>query len=407
MRLVLALALAVAAHPASALKLSDGATVAVFDSTITSPTFGELTELRQDPEGQNLLAPVAAVGAGHGVPVWSLALVSGASGTTALDSRSVVAVRGAFVTSPTTAQLQWSHCSKGDIDVDVSLHLALVDGQLEYRLAVTSTAPTAGLWSWSVAPVGALALPHGSALFENAGFGLVHSPPAQFSGIYPQHTMQYMAAYSLDAQGSGVYVAAHDATAASKTFGFTPVGLRAGEAKATAAADDDAAAAAAGAQVGSFAISATPPDAGRPLSTTPFSQGWPIVVKVFQRSGGGSGGWWDASQIYRSWVLAHARWTQQGPMRSRTDIPTWMYKLTTWVNSHWQQNDIFNTSGGDPAVVANRVGAIVERFGLSNDSLALHYYEWDTRELRIGHRTTTPHHTASRRTAVTRVDECI
>ena len=106
-------------------------------------------------------------------------------------------------------------------------------------------------------------------------------------------------------------------------------------------------------------------------------------------------------------MLAHARWTQQGPMRSRTDIPTWMYKLTTWVNSHWQQNDIFNTSGGDPAVVANRVGAIVERFGLSNDSLALHYYEWDTRELRIGHRTTTPHHTASRRTAVTRVDECI
>ena len=82
---------------------------------------------------------------------------------------------------------------------------------------------------------------------------------------------------------------------------------------------------------------------------------WPVVVRVFE------GGWWDASQIYRSWVLAHGSWTKQGPMITRDDLPPWLYNLTTWVNSHWQQNDIFNISGGDPAVTANRVGAIAER----------------------------------------------
>ena len=34
------------------------------------------------------------------------------------------------------------------------------------------------------------------------------------------------------------------------------------------------------------------------------------------------------------------------------------------MNSHWQENDIFNVTGGDPSVVEDRVSKIVERFGL-------------------------------------------
>jgi hypothetical protein len=49
-----------------------------------------------------------------------------------------------------------------------------------------------------------------------------------------------------------------------------------------------------------------------------------------------------------------------------------------WINSHWQQNDIFNVSGGASNVVEERVSNIVKRFGLAPNTMGLHWYEWDT-----------------------------
>ena len=66
-------------------------------------------------------------------------------------------------------------------------------------------------------------------------------------------------------------------------------------------------------------------------------------------------------------------------MAERMDqIPSWAFDMTTWINTHWQDNDIFNITGGDPEVVYNRVKAISERFGLGKNQLGLHWYEWDT-----------------------------
>ena len=355
---------------ARALTLSDGQTTVGLDSADSATTFGELTSLSGGGGGGggNLIAA-----RGGGAPVWAATFVSSAgAGEVPLDSRTLRGTRTSQVLAHNSAVFRWeTESSRGAAQpaAAVALFVQLVGGQLEYRLQVSAPAsaePVAGqsepagwgLWSWTVTPVGALALPAGSSLFENAGFGLVHSPPATFSGIYPQHTMQYMAAYGLGhGGGTGVYVAAHDPTAASKTFSFAPTPHPLLREHTT----------------GAFAVGATPPGAGLPLTPPPGTRPqWPIVVKVFQGSS-----WWDASQIYRSWVLAHGSWTKQGPMLTRTDIPQWMYNLTTWVNSHWQQNDIFNISGGDPAVTANRVSAIADRFKIAKDALALHWYEWD------------------------------
>ena len=72
-----------------------------------------------------------------------------------------------------------------------------------------------------------------------------------------------------------------------------------------------------------------------------YEQTWPIVVSAFEND------WWDAAQIYRTWALASADWTKQGTMAQRMDkIPSWAFDLTTWINTHWQQNDIFNITGG-------------------------------------------------------------
>lgn len=334
--------------------LSQSVVTAAIDSSAVSPFFGELTSLRGEVgDTSNLISDHG------GVPVWSAEFVVGSGAPPVkVDSRSVIgAKRSATATTSSSALLHWDNCVIAHgLEAAVTVELQLVQGQLEYRLSVSAASARIGLWSWAVTPVGALALPKGSSLFENAGFGLVHTPPAQFSGVYPQHTMQYMAAYGLgDGGTSGVYVAAHDPTAESKNFAFVPTPHPLTKSIST----------------GAFTVSGTPPAAGLALKTNGFAARWPVVVRVFK------GDWWDASQIYRSWVLAHATWTKQGPMRTRTDIPSWLYNITTWVNSHWQQNDIFNVSGGDPAVTANRVAAIVDRFGIGKDSLALHWCKSD------------------------------
>ena len=65
-------------------------------------------------------------------------------------------------------------------------------------------------------------------------------------------------------------------------------------------------------------------------------------------------------------------------------IAPWIFNLTTWVNSHWQQHDIFNRTDGDPTVVANRVSAIASRFGIATDALALHWCVENEQSERVG-----------------------
>ncbi|KAJ9470394.1 putative glycoside hydrolase [Diplonema papillatum] len=172
---------------------------------------------------------------------------------------------------------------------------------------------------------------------------------SSFFGGYPsaQATLQYLAAY--DPASAGVYIGTHDKHGSTKSFQAT-VGTG-----SVPTVD--------------FTISAVAENAGKPLQTHVVD--FPIVVGCF------TGDWWDASQIYRSWVLPNADWTQAGPLRTRADHPKWLDNTTVWVNSHWQGNDIFNTTGGDPKVVENGVLAVQKRFGLGQALLGLHWYEWD------------------------------
>ena len=211
------------------------------------------------------------------------------------------------------------------------------------------------MWSWSLG-IGGVNLPSGAALFENAGFGVVHTTPQSFDGAYPQKTMQYMAKLgSATVPGDlGVYVAAHDPRGTSKTN------------KCTVTPSVDG-----GADTAAFAWGATAAGAGVAFDGTPVEVGFEVVVELFE------GGWWEAAQIYRGWALADADWTKAGPLSKRSTAPKWLFNLTTWINSHWQGNDIFNVTGGDPTVVEARTTAIINRFGIAGDALALHWYEWD------------------------------
>jgi hypothetical protein len=279
----------------------------------TSPTsgFGELLAIRAAGSQRNLLSkPLASV--------WSAEMLAASSsgvvvigGTSHASSYEVDVDHSARI-----AELRWVGLDVGTVRaaLNVSLLARLSSSSASFRLRFSSSTTQIALWQWR-ASIGNLEGGVGSGVFENAGFGVVHRPPVSFDGIYPQQTMQFVAQLPATNASPGVYWGAHDPHGSSKGF--------------SCAASDS----------GSVALSiyATPPGAGQPL--TSYMIDYDLTLALY------SGDWWDASQVYRKFVLASADWTRAGPLSGRTGLPDWLPKLTTWVNSHWQGNDVFNTSG--------------------------------------------------------------
>eukprot|EP01061_Rhynchopus_euleeides_P041274 TRINITY_DN7162_c0_g1_i2.p1 TRINITY_DN7162_c0_g1~~TRINITY_DN7162_c0_g1_i2.p1 ORF type:complete len:906 (+),score=269.64 TRINITY_DN7162_c0_g1_i2:50-2719(+) len=174
-----------------------------------------------------------------------------------------------------------------------------------------------------------------------------------FGPEYPSATYQYMASYDSAVPFSGFYMGTHDSAGNTKGFNFNVQQSY----PAT----------------GQAIVTSVVPDSGLPLNNV--AGNFVVTLSVFD------GDWWDSAQIYRAWALPNAEWTKLGPVSGRQDIPSWLNNVPVWVNSHWQGNDIFNTSGGDPQVVQQRVLAVQDRFGVKSKfgaDLGLHWYEWDT-----------------------------
>ena len=81
--------------------------------------------------------------------------------------------------------------------------------------------------------------------------------------------------------------------------------------------------------------------------------------------------WSEAALIYRQWALEEAPWTAK-TLAERDGLPDWYRSNSLWVNTHWQCHDVFNVTGGEPAVVKEMVSEIAALLDLP--SLALHYY---------------------------------
>ena len=108
--------------------------------------------------------------------------------------------------------------------------------------------------------------------------------------------------------------------------------------------------------MGCFSVDYTPTNStqGNVLIEAAF----PIIIQAFE------GDWFDAAMIYRDWVVPNAEWLKKGKMSQRDEIPEWSYNITTWVNTHWQEKNPFNKSGGDPKIVLENMIAISERLSL-------------------------------------------
>eukprot|EP00730_Choanoeca_flexa_P008612 TRINITY_DN12511_c1_g1_i10.p1 TRINITY_DN12511_c1_g1~~TRINITY_DN12511_c1_g1_i10.p1 ORF type:complete len:784 (+),score=125.20 TRINITY_DN12511_c1_g1_i10:1795-4146(+) len=206
---------------------------------------------------------------------------------------------------------------------------------------------TAHLGLWQVAFSLDLASDSQDRLFFPAGFGVQHSPPFTSHGNYPSSsaTMQFLAfGGSPVRQGQGVYLAAHDPNAHMK------------EIESIQGVDQT-----------TLQIMLLAENAGLAFATYKLPFGFAIGVTTQVPV------WYEASQLYRKFVLSNTAWTRAGPISERSDMPDWHVNNSIWINSGWQCHDIFNDTEGDPHTVLDVTSKIRARF---NRTMSLHWYEW-------------------------------
>jgi hypothetical protein len=85
----------------------------------------------------------------------------------------------------------------------------------------------------------------------------------------------------------------------------------------------------------------------------------------------------EAVDDYRLWALQQ-KWASGGPIGQRAGLAPWFPQLPLWLNTGWQQKDIFNETQGDPQVVLARMSTLLDKLALpAGLEVALHWYVWD------------------------------
>ncbi len=153
-------------------------------------------------------------------------------------------------------------------------------------------------------------------------------------GPYPGGwtAMQYMAAYNRT-ERTGLYVGMHD------PFGSTKSIFAEGQPAKHAVV---------------FTFDHAVPDMGKPGADfdLPGKARWQLL----------RGDWFDAAQIYRSWVMREARWWPDLGPKGREDTPKWMRELPAWV-----------MTGGPASDCVPRVRKFAQTIDLPT---GFHWYNW-------------------------------
>ena len=102
-------------------------------------------------------------------------------------------------------------------------------------------------------------------------------------------------------------------------------------------------------------------------------RGTVATVQVKQFDDGCS--WETFANLYRENFAQFTVWAKRGikrPLALHTKLPI-------WINTHWQENDVLETGGGDPFVVLKRVERFLNLLDMcvDEDLVLLHWYEWD------------------------------
>ncbi len=103
-----------------------------------------------------------------------------------------------------------------------------------------------------------------------------------------------------------------------------------------------------------------PDDMG--LQGSDYPDYYPVAFGVHQ------GGWTDAAKIYRSWALDQ-RWTQNGPLSHRLDVPESILNLGIWIRDNW----IWNEATGSPEEMNKPLLMAAKKLDVP---IGLQWYRW-------------------------------
>eukprot|EP01103_Thecamoeba_quadrilineata_P010711 TRINITY_DN2388_c0_g1_i1.p1 TRINITY_DN2388_c0_g1~~TRINITY_DN2388_c0_g1_i1.p1 ORF type:complete len:590 (-),score=80.07 TRINITY_DN2388_c0_g1_i1:543-2312(-) len=183
--------------------------------------------------------------------------------------------------------------------------------------------------------------------YQSVLYGQISSAQSSFSAYWPDAAaaMQFLA--YLPNQDEGLYVATHDGIGYVKQFIYNYDTYSGIEVEHPIYAQ--------------LLVQQYPENMG--TTGLSYESPYDVVIQPFL------GQWWDATQIYRNWVLKNAIWCQKGNLRNRTDIPSWLEKVGVWVNpgnGNYQQ--------GDPFVLLPQLMNFYEYFKMP---VAVHWYQYN------------------------------
>jgi hypothetical protein len=166
----------------------------------------------------------------------------------------------------------------------------------------------------------------------------VWSRAFKYRGNYPSGwcSMQFMAAYPENQGASGLYVAVQDPFGSTKDLAVEsdpPIrGLR-------------------------IAFEHPSPDMGR--AGNDFNLSGRAVWQLLR------GDWFDAAQIYKTWVRNQARWWPELSGAGRSDTPLWMRRLNLWAQA-----------GGAAADCVPALKQFQSFFAEGEEPVGFHWYNW-------------------------------
>lgn len=224
------------------------------------------------------------------------------------------------------------------IHVEATLVPRRSESALIWNLRVTNDSSAQGLWRVAFPQVAVRDLGAGGRVFVPVTAGIeladLWAKPGRKGGTYPGGwtCMQYLAAYD-KARRTGLYIGVHDPYGSTKD-----IWAQGQPAEHAVVLGFDHPVPNMG-QVG----------AGFEL---PGAARWQLL----------RGDWFDAAQIYRTWVSRRARWWPALGPDGRVDTPQWMRELPAWA-----------MTGGSPSECVPRVKAFAQMLGLP---VGFHWYNW-------------------------------
>ena len=245
---------------------------------------------------------------------------------------------------------------KGVINVKVSLTLKRDSALSYWRIKLENHSRKSCLWE-IIFPllenVGATRDdPSHDLLIVPDGWGRIYRDPRKMSpyqATYPggwNFAMQFL---SFCHDYSGLYLAAYDPKAYHKRFIFIPDTYTGTVVKHLPRS--------------SFQLINYPENMG--VLQTVYEMPYDVVIGVFR------GDWYDASQLYREWVLKNAAWCRRGKLSKRGDVPRWFQEITIWCMPGSPPEPRMDP--GDPKYVVSEVLRFREFFDVP---IAIHWYNW-------------------------------